>query len=447
MITKSTGYLFELRDTGLALFDENGTLLFSNNIFRRYCRQPSSLLNECFPETVGLEEIIRKIARGHQKTFYIENINRPGKKKDAVYLNLSLHHFASSAAQVVCFVWEVTSEAILKQRFVQKENEISLLKTRLAAKSSEGSALIGHSKKVETLRTTVVQIAQIPNINILLRGESGTGKNLIAREIHTLSSNARKPFIEINCAAIPEHLLESELFGYEKGAFTNAAASKKGLLEEAHEGTLFLDEIAELPLALQAKLLHIIESRRFRRLGSNREQQVEFRLITASNKNLQQLVSEKKFREDLLFRLNVVQIELPPLRSLEEDILLLAEHFMHLFNLRFNKKAEGFTKDARQALLEYSWPGNVRELSNLIERAMIFNNAKYIKKDDLVFQSGTTSDAKTWSVPDGGIKLEEVEQKLLLSALSKTNGNKARAAQLLGLTRDTLRYRLEKYKL
>lgn len=447
MTTKISGQLFGLLNTGLALVDENGVFHYSNSVFKRHCLQPSSLLSECFPETVGLEEVLLKIAQGRQKSFTIENINRPGKKGKTIYVTLSLHHSPGFAPQIICLLREVTAEALLKQRFVQQENEISLLKSRLALNSSAASGLIGRSEKIKTLRATAAQIARIPHINILLRGESGTGKNLLASEIHTLSSSSNKPFIEINCAAIPEHLLESELFGYEKGAFTNAAASKRGLLEEAHEGTLFLDEIAELPLTLQAKLLHIIESRRFRRLGSNRELQVEFRLITASNKDLQQLVSEKKFREDLLFRLNVVQIDLPPLRAMGEDVLILAEHFMHSFNLRFNKKAEGFTKEARQALLEYSWPGNVRELSNLIERAMIFNTEKLVRKEDLIFQSVPADRTSAWSVPDGGIVLEEVEKELLLSALSKTSGNKARAAQLLGLTRDTLRYRLEKYKL
>ena len=448
MITKTLGQLFGLMDTGIALLDQNGEIQFSNAIFQRFCLKESPKLSDCFPETIGLEVLLPKIAQGQQKSFRIENINRPAKNEQTIYLNLLLHHFSGSSSQIVCFIQEVTSEAVLKQHAVQQENEIHLLKSRLAVKNTDGSTLIGRSEKITTLRSVVVQIAQVPNVNILLRGESGSGKNLIAREIHSLSASSQKPFIEINCAAIPEHLLESELFGYEKGAFTNASSSKRGLLEEAHEGTLFLDEIAELPLALQAKLLHIIESRRFRRLGSNREQQVEFRLITASNKDLQQLAAEKKFREDLLFRLNVVQIELPPLRDLENDVLLLAEHFMQIFNLRLNKKAEGFTKDARQALLEYSWPGNVRELSNLIERAMIFNTSKFIRREDLIFQSRPVSeDTKEWQIPDGGLNLEEVEQKLLLSALTKTNGNKARAAQLLGLTRDTLRYRLEKYKL
>lgn len=448
MILKTLGHLFGLMDTGIAFLDDSGEIQFSNSVFQKFSQKQSSQLRACFPETIGLETLLPKIARGQQKSFQIENINRPAKKAQTIYLNLSLHHFTGSPTPIVCFIQEVTSEAVLKQRAVQQENEIHLLKSRLAVNGTDGSTLIGRSDRIEALRTTVAQIARVPNVNILLRGESGSGKNLIAREIHSLSASSQKRFVEINCAAIPEHLLESELFGYEKGAFTNASASKRGLLEEAHEGTLFLDEIAELPLALQAKLLHIIESRRFRRLGSNREQQVEFRLITATNKDLQKLAAEKKFREDLLFRLNVVQIELPPLRELGNDVLLLAEHFIQLFNLRLHKKVDGFSKDARQALLEYSWPGNVRELSNLIERAMIFNTSKFIQGEDLVFQSSAVlNDTGNWQIPDGGLNLEEVEQKLLLSALKKTNGNKARAAQLLGLTRDTLRYRLEKYKL
>jgi transcriptional regulator with PAS, ATPase and Fis domain len=245
--------------------------------------------------------------------------------------------------------------------------------------------------------------------------------------------------------------LESELFGYEKGAFTHATVSRSGLFEEAQGGTVFLDEIGELPLNMQAKLLHVLETKKFRRLGSNKIIEVKARLISATNRDLQKEVSRKEFREDLFYRLNVVLIQLPPLRELGEDIILIATHLLKIFNIEFKKQVKGFTEDARQLLLTYQWPGNVRELSNCLERTMIFIEKDWIEAPDLVvFQPSfaqTVSDGLLWTVPPDGIVLEDVERQLITSALKQAGKNKSKAARLLGLTRDTLRYRLEKYQL
>jgi len=246
-------------------------------------------------------------------------------------------------------------------------------------------------------------------------------------------------------------LIEAELFGYEKGAFTHAASAKPGLLEAADGGTLFLDEIGELPLNMQAKLLSTIESKSFRRLGSTRQRKAEMRIIAATNRDLKAEVAAKTFREDLFFRLNVVSISLPPLRELGEDVILIAERFVELFNIQLNKRVKGFSSAARKALLGHLWPGNVRELSNCIERAMIFIEASEIDVQDLALiapaADGAETDPVCWTVPPAGIDLEEVERRLILSALEQAGNNKSKAARLLGLTRHTLRYRMEKHGL
>jgi len=267
--------------------------------------------------------------------------------------------------------------------------------------------------------------------------------------IHYLSFAANAPFVELNCAAIPENLLEAELFGYEKGAFTNAIKSKKGLLEEADGGTIFLDEIGEMPLNLQAKLLHVLETRKFRRLGSTQEKRVTVRCIAATNRDLKTAVEQKQFREDLYYRLNVVSLEMPPLRALGEDVVTLATHFLALYNLDFKKRVAGFSAEATHMLRAYHWPGNVRELRNVIERAMIFCEAAEIRGHDLalpvVSEHALSPVATAFILPENGLQLEEVEKSFLMQALSLAQGNKTRAAALLGLTRDTFRYRLEKY--
>jgi transcriptional regulator with PAS, ATPase and Fis domain len=241
--------------------------------------------------------------------------------------------------------------------------------------------------------------------------------------------------------------LEAELFGYERGAFTHAVKAKKGLIEEADGGTLFLDEIGDMPLSLQAKLLHFLETRKFRRLGSNQERNVQVRCLAATNHDLPAAVAEKKFREDLYYRLNVVNLTLPPLRDLGEDVIALAEHFIKIYNLDFRKKVDGLHAEARRRLLGYAWPGNVRELRNVIERAMIFCEANEINPADLALPVTIAEEAlpSSFRLPETGIQLEDLERSLLTQALQLAQGNKTRAAALLGLSRDTFRYRLEKF--
>jgi transcriptional regulator with PAS, ATPase and Fis domain len=282
---------------------------------------------------------------------------------------------------------------------------------------------------------------------------NGTGKDLIAKTLHHQSLRQAEPFIAINCAAIPETLLESELFGYEKGAFTDARAQKRGIFELADKGTLFLDEIGEIPLMLQAKLLRVLEEQCFRRLGGLKDIQLDLRVIAATNKNLREAVKEGAFRQDLYFRLNVIHITIPELRERPEDILPLAGFFIDHYNNKFKRRIEGVSPEAERLLLAHDWPGNVRELRNAIERAMILEEASHITAANLPIsisqfdgrQAPTVPSAP--AIPDEGMSLEDSERALLIRALEKTNRNQTQAARLLKITRDTLRYKMKKFTL
>ncbi len=297
------------------------------------------------------------------------------------------------------------------------------------------------------------RVAQSEVSTILLEGESGTGKDVFARFLHHFGRRSEGPFVALNCAAIPETLLESELFGYEKGAFTDARAPKAGILEIASGGTIFLDEIGEMPLTLQAKLLRVLEEQNFRRLGGVRDIQVDIRVVAATNKKLTEAIEEGKFRLDLYYRLNVIQVCLPPLRERKEDILPLAEHFVRLYNTKFKRNIQGISHSAAAMLLAHDWPGNVRDLRNVIERAMVLEEAQWIQGSNLQIAADTRSAVRSAPEPlapkDGPfqVSLEEAEKNLVMKALEKSGGNQTRAAVLLGITRDTLRYKMKKFNL
>jgi transcriptional regulator with PAS, ATPase and Fis domain len=268
--------------------------------------------------------------------------------------------------------------------------------------------------------------------------------------IHLFSKSAEQPFVEFNCAAVPESLLESELFGHEKGAFTHAVAQKKGLLEAANQGTLFLDEIGDLPLNLQAKLLTVLETRKFRRLGSTQEIETRFRLITATHRDLSTMIREGTFREDLYYRIQVVSLSLPSLRDTGRDVLAIASHFLNVYNYEFGKHVCGFEEAAEQRLLAYRWPGNVRELRNVIERAMIFSDHAMLSAEEIQPGPNITTgrlSTDTLILPEEGLAFESIEKDILQQALDRTGGNQSKAARLLEMSRDTFRYRLEKHGL
>jgi transcriptional regulator with PAS, ATPase and Fis domain len=300
----------------------------------------------------------------------------------------------------------------------------------------------------------VRRVAASEATTILLEGENGTGKDLIGKTLHYQSLRQAEPFIAINCAAIPETLLESELFGYEKGAFTDARAQKRGIFELADRGTLFLDEIGEIPLMLQAKLLRVLEEQSFRRLGGLKDIKLDLRVVAATNKNLREAVKEGAFRQDLYFRLNVIQIEIPPLRERLEDIIPLTKFFVEHYNRKFKRNIEGVTDAAAKLLAAHDWPGNVRELRNAIERAMILEESTFITPPSLPMaisrpEAGMAATANSMAVeiPSDGLSLEDNERSLLARALEKTAGNQTQAARLLRITRDTLRYKMKKFNL
>ena len=314
--------------------------------------------------------------------------------------------------------------------------------------------VIAESPCMREMMNFVRRVSSSEATTILLEGENGTGKDLIAKTLHYQSVRQAEPFIAINCAAIPETLLESELFGYEKGAFTDARSQKRGIFELADKGTLFLDEIGEIPLMLQAKLLRVLEEQTFRRLGGLKDIHLDLRVIAATNKNLREAVKEGAFRQDLYFRLNVIQILIPPLRERTEDIVPMTKFFIEHYNRKFKRNIEGVTDGAAKLLLAHDWPGNVRELRNAIERAMILEEGPSITAASLPIAIARPDGLGPLvgiplgtEMPTDGLSLEDNERSLLVRALEKTEGNQTQAARLLRITRDTLRYKMKKFNL
>ena len=303
--------------------------------------------------------------------------------------------------------------------------------------------VVARSAKMQEVLATVERVAPT-NSTILLGGESGVGKDLIAHAIHQKSRRASGPFIKINSTAIPENLLESELFGYEKGAFTGANASKPGKFELADKGTLFLDEIGDVPPATQVKLLRVLQEREFERLGGTRTIKVDVRLVAATNRDLREALEQGTFREDLYYRLNVVPIDIAPLRQRKEDIPELVNLFISRFAADSGKSLKGITPEAMQVLVNYHWPGNVRELQNIIERACALTKGAVLEASDIHLDSRPAKSAGAGGFLPEGVTLEHWEDEMILEALRRANGNKSQAARLLGLSRNALRYRLSK---
>lgn len=307
--------------------------------------------------------------------------------------------------------------------------------------------IIGESRPIRDLLDQMMRIADL-DTSVLITGESGTGKELVARALHKQSRRKDAPFIAINCSALPETLLESELFGYKRGAFTDAKVDRKGLFLQANHGTLFLDEIGEIPLTLQPKLLRAIEERRIRPLGSNEETEFNVRILAATNRNLESEIEDKNFRQDLYFRLNVIQIDVPPLRLRGNDILLLAHHFVDINAQRMKKPIKGLNKNTAQKLMAYEWPGNVRELKNAMERAVAMCQLDKIAPEDLPekIRSHTSSGI---NIPQFDLEdllpLAEIERRYILHVLKTVNGNKSIAAKILGLDRKTLYRKMDKF--
>lgn len=327
---------------------------------------------------------------------------------------------------------------------LKKENED--LKERLGERFDRQS-IIGQSPAMARLLDTVSQVAST-EATVLITGESGTGKEMIANAIHYNSQRRSAPFIKINCAALTETLLESELFGHEKGAFTGADRRREGKFRQADGGSLFLDEVSEMSKAMQVKLLRVLQERELTRVGGAEVLKINVRVITASNKDLKNEIAIGNFREDLFYRLNVVALHVPPLRERREDIPLLTQHFLNLFAQKNSKNTKGFTPQAMDKLLKYNWPGNIRELMNAVERAVVLSRTEYLDADDLslLMADNAACDEIDQNSLSKNVPLEEIEKRTILEALNSAGGNKSEAARRLGITRKTLRSKLEKYE-
>ena len=357
-------------------------------------------------------------------------------------------------------VTEVRVEKALEMLKLRRENRYY----RHQVHGRAPGQIPGTSPVIRELHALVDLLAKAPQTTVLIQGESGSGKELVARAIHYRSARTDKPFLEINCAGLSEHLLESEVFGHERGAFTDAKALKRGLLEIADGGTLFLDEIGDMPLAIQPKFLRVLENKTFRRVGGTRDISVDVRVITASNKDLAKLLEKQAFREDLFYRLKVMPVTVPPLRERGNDILVLADLFVQELNATLKKRIRGYSPEAQQVLLSYSWPGNVRELRNVTERGMILCQGETIPVACLPAELQQLAGAMPASppplaakgpagAPDAGWSLgalgtlEEMEQRYIREVLASVSGNRSQAARLLGISRSTLQDKIRRYGL
>jgi len=316
---------------------------------------------------------------------------------------------------------------------------------------NESVQLIGESAAMQSVRQQITRIAQLSALSdavqptVLITGETGTGKDVVARYLHASCANHDKPFVHVDCASLPAELIESELFGHEKGAFTNAVASRPGLIESAEDGTLFLDEIGELPLGLQAKLLNVLERRMVRRLGSTKERPVQARIIAATNRDLYQMSSEGRFRSDLYYRLNVITMQMPPLRDRGQDVLLLANYFRQMTEKRYALPHHEFSAMALMAIQNYHWPGNVREMRHQISRAVLMCTQAMISEHDLGLPQMAAVNASPSMQGEAQVTLDDAEKAMLLNALEQSRHNVSKAARLLGITRMTMRYRMDKH--
>jgi DNA-binding NtrC family response regulator len=399
------------------------------------------LLDYRLPDTDGVS-VLRKIKEFDQDILVILLTAYANVDTAVEAMKLGAYHFANKPFNLD----EVTATVERALETTRLRREVREYRTS-AARPYSLRRLVGESSGMTALRSLVARVAASPASTVLLTGESGTGKDLVAKIIHYASDRASKPFMNITCSALPEQLLESELFGHERGAFTDARLQKKGLLEMADGGTVFLDEIGEMTPGLQAKLLRFLEEKSFKRVGGSHDIRVDVRVVAATNRNLEEEVAGHRFRSDLFFRLNVLPIEMPPLRARPDDIPLLVEYFIDSFNTEFRKHVRGATPAAYALLQGYGWPGNVRELRNVIERAMLLSDNERLDARDFTVTTSAVSAGDEFQLPATGVDLEKLERSLVVQALKRSGGNQTKAGTFLGLNRDQIRYRIEKFGL
>ena len=406
------------------------------------------VLDYRLPDATGLD-VIEHI-RASDKTVPILLITGHGS------IELAVEAMKSGANDLLTKPVSLSELRSRLELLAQRQRESSRLNYFESRERQAGHEILGQAPEMLALQQRIERIVALESSNvemllpILITGETGAGKELVARACHYRSERRQRPFIEISCAALPGELLESELFGHERGAFDDAPQRKLGLLEAADGGTLFLDEIGDMDLALQAKLLKVIEDGRFRRVGSVQEQQAQVRIVAATNQDLEARSAQGQFRADLYFRLRVLQLQVPPLRQRAGDAVLLARHFCQLFVQRYRREGMSLSPAAEAAIAHHAWPGNVRELRNVVEQAVMLGGGPMIQPEDLMLapvEPEPGLPALTEVAADGGSTLDRVERELLIKALRDARNNVSRAARQLGISRDTLRYRLEKHGL
>ena len=400
------------------------------------------LLDFALPDSNGLS-ILKQIKEHDPDTLVIMLTAHTGVDTAVEAMKQGAYHYANKPFDLdeIMLLVEKALETTALRR------EVKTLRARQAQPFGLDS-IVGNSDAIKEVRALLKRIGGAPASTVLLTGESGTGKDLAAKVIHYSSGRATRPFMNITCSALPETLLESELFGHERGAFTGADRQKRGLLESADGGTVFLDEIGEMVPLLQAKLLRFLEEKCFKRVGGAHDVRVDVRIVAATNRSLQEEVRQGRFREDLFYRLNVMAVPLPPLRERRDDIPLLITHYIDLFNVEFRKKIRGVTPAALTALAGYGWPGNVRELRNAVERAMLLADGADLTEAHFPMLAAVDQQLSDGiGLPAGGINLDALERSLVVQALERSGWNQTKAAQLLGLNRDQIRYRIEKFSL
>jgi two-component system, NtrC family, response regulator AtoC len=399
------------------------------------------LLDYKLPDTDGVS--VLKRLKEHDPDILVIMLTAYASVETAVEsMKIGAYHFANKPFNLDD-VAQLVEKALETTRL---RREVRLLRASQAQPYSLES-IVGESGQMQALKTLLRKVATSPASTVLLTGESGTGKDLAAKVLHYNSDRANRPFMNITCSALPDTLLESELFGHERGAFTDARQQKRGLLESADGGTVFLDEIGEMLPALQAKLLRFLEEKAFKRVGGAADIKVDVRVIAATNRDLEEEVRNGKFRSDLYYRLNVLPITLPPLRSHPDDIPGLVRFYIDAFNREFKKCVSGASPAAIRLLEAYGWPGNIRELRNIVERAMLLAEHDVLDAGDFATLVGRTSTNGSFELPAHGVNLEQLERSLVVQALERSAGNQTRAATLLGLNRDQIRYRIEKFGL